>query len=101
MVGVDLDKQLDFVFLVLKVFGILQVLGEECEIGIIELFQCVMMLKSIVYCFLQIMKLLGYVVQEGEFEKYFFIFKLFELGVCVLQNVDLVCSVDIQMCEFL
>lgn len=52
MVNVDLDKQFDFVFFVLKVFGILQVLGEECEIGIIELLQCVMMLKSIVYCFL-------------------------------------------------
>lgn len=84
MVNVDLDKQFDFVFFVLKVFGILQVLGEECEIGIIELLQCVMMLKSIVYCFLQIMKILGYVVQEGELEKYFLILKLFELGVCVL-----------------
>lgn len=84
MVNVDLDKQLDFVFSVLKVFGILQVLGEECEIGITELLQCVMMLKSTVYCFLQTMKTLGYVVQEGELEKYSLTLKLFELGVCVL-----------------
>lgn len=84
MVNVDLDKQFDFVFFVLKVFGILQALGEEREIGIIELSQRVMMLKSIVYRFLQIMKILGYVAQEGESEKYFLILKLFELGVRAL-----------------
>lgn len=95
MANADLDKQLDFVFFVLKVFGILQALGEEREIGITELLQRVMMLKSTVYCFLQTMKTLGYVAQEGELEKYFLTLKLFELGACALQNVDLICSADI------
>ncbi len=37
MAGADLDKQPDSVSSVLKVFGILQALGEEREIGIAEL----------------------------------------------------------------
>lgn len=41
----DLDKQPDSVSSVLKVFGILQALGEEREIGITELSQRVMMSK--------------------------------------------------------
>lgn len=61
----DLDKQPDSVSSVLKVFGILQALGEEREIGITELSQRVMMSKSTVYRFLQTMKSLGYVAQEG------------------------------------
>ncbi len=51
----DLDKQPDSVSSVLKVFGILQALGEEREIGITELSQRVMMSKSTVYRFLQTM----------------------------------------------
>ena len=39
----DLDKQPDSVSSVLKVFGILQALGEAREIGITELSQRVMM----------------------------------------------------------
>ncbi len=68
MAGADLDKQPDSVSSVLKVFGILQALGEEREIGITELSQRVMMSKSTVYRFLQTMKSLGYVAQEGESE---------------------------------
>lgn len=64
MAGADLDKQPDSVSSVLKVFGILQALGEEREIGITELSQRVMMSKSTVYRFLQTMKSLGYVAQE-------------------------------------
>ena len=56
MAGADLDKQPDSVSSVLKVFGILQALGEEREIGITELSQRVMMSKSTVYRFLQTMK---------------------------------------------
>ena len=93
----DLDKQPDSVSSVLKVFGILQALGEEREIGITELSQRVMMSKSTVYRFLQTMKSLGYVAQEGESEKYSLTLKLFELGARALQNVDLVRSADIQM----
>ena len=88
----DLDKQPDSVSSVLKVFGILQALGEEREIGITELSQRVMMSKSTVYRFLQTMKTLGYVAQEGESEKY-------SLGARALQNVDLIRSADIQMRE--
>ena len=95
----DLDKQPDSVSSVLKVFGILQALGEEREIGITELSQRVMMSKSTVYRFLQTMKSLGYVAQEGESEKYSLTLKLFELGARALQNVDLVRSADIQMRE--
>jgi len=95
----DLDKQPDSVSSVLKVFGILQALGEEREIGITELSQRVMMSKSTVYRFLQTMKTLGYVAQEGESEKYSLTLKLFELGARALQNVDLIRSADIQMRE--
>lgn len=98
MAGADLDKQPDSVSSVLKVFGILQALGEEREIGITELSQRVMMSKSTVYRFLQTMKSLGYVAQEGESEKYSLTLKLFELARA-LQNVDLVRSADIQMRE--
>lgn len=95
----DLDKQPDSVSSVLKVFGILQALGEEREIGITELSQRVMMSKSTVYRFLQTMKSLGYVTQEGESEKYSLTLKLFELGAKALQNVDLIRSADIEMRE--
>lgn len=99
MVISDHDKQPDSVSSVLKVFGILQALGEEREIGITELSQRVMMSKSTVYRFLQTMKSLGYVDQEGESEKYTLTLKLFELGARALQNVDLIRSADIQMRE--
>jgi len=99
MANADLDKQPDSVSSVLKVFGILQALGEERENGITELSQRVMMSKSTVYRFLQTMKSLGYVSQEGESEKYALTLKLFELGAKALQNVDLIRSADIQMRE--
>lgn len=86
MANADLDKQPDSVSSVLKVFGILQALGEEREIGITELSQRVMMSKSTVYRFLQTMKTLGYVAQEGESEKYSLTLKLFELGARALQK---------------
>ena len=52
MAVADLDKQPDSVSSVLKVFGILQALGEEREIGITELSQRVMMSKApfIAFC---------------------------------------------------
>jgi len=97
MAMTELDRQPDSVSSVLKVFGILQALGEEREIGITELSQRVMMSKSTVYRFLQTMKSLGYVAQEGESEKYSLTLKLFELGAKALQNVDLIRIADIQM----
>lgn len=47
----DFSKQQDSVSSVLKVFGILQALGDEHEIGVTELSQRVMMSKSTVYRF--------------------------------------------------
>lgn len=98
MAGADLDKQPDSVSSVLKVFGILQALGEEREIGITELSQRVMMSKSTVYRFLQTMKSLGYVAQEGESEILSHP-QAVRTGARALQNVDLVRSADIQMRE--
>ncbi|AKJ43459.1 DNA-binding transcriptional regulator KdgR [Pragia fontium] len=95
----DLDKQPDSVSSVLKVFGILNALGEEREMGISELAQQIMMSKSTVYRFLQTMKSLGYVTQEEETDKYSLTLKLFELGAKSLQNVDLIRYANIQMRE--
>lgn len=97
MTSADTDKQPDSVSSVMKVFGILQALGEERENGITELSQRVMMSKSTVYRFLQTMKSLGYVSQEGESEKYALTLKLFELGAKALENVDLIRSADVKM----
>ncbi|MFG1172336.1 DNA-binding transcriptional regulator KdgR [Erwiniaceae bacterium CAU 1747] len=99
MVSPDSDKQPDAVSSVMKVFGIMQALGEEREIGITELSQRLMMSKSTVYRFLQTMKTLGYVSQEDESEKYALTLKLFELGAKALENVDLIRSADVQMRE--
>lgn len=99
MANDDMDKQPDSVSSVLKVFGILKALGEERAQGITELSQRVMMSKSTVYRFLQTMKSLGYVSQEGDSEKYSLTLKLFELGAKALENVDLIRSADVQMRE--
>lgn len=93
----DFSKQQDSVSSVLKVFGILQALGDEHEIGVTELSQRVMMSKSTVYRFLQTMKSLGYVRQEGENDKYSLTLKLFDLGAKALQHVDLIRIADQQM----
>ncbi|WP_392411267.1 DNA-binding transcriptional regulator KdgR [Edwardsiella piscicida] len=95
----EIDKQPDAVSSVLKVFGILQALSEEREIGITELSQRVLMSKSTVYRFLQTMKSLGYVAQDSGTEKYTLTLKLFELGAHALQNVDLIRLADIEMRE--
>lgn len=100
MASSDNEKsQPDAVSSVMKVFGILQALGEDRDHGITELSQRVMMSKSTVYRFLQTMKALGYVAQEGESEKYSLTLKLFELGAKALQNVDLIRSADVEMRE--
>ena len=99
MVPDSKDKQPDSVSSVQKVFGILQALSEERDHGITELAQRLMMSKSTVYRFLQTMKSLGYVAQEGESEKYSLTLKLFEMGSKALQNIDLIRSADVQMRE--
>ncbi|MGR5140145.1 DNA-binding transcriptional regulator KdgR [Photobacterium sp. DNB23_23_1] len=90
-------KQPEAVSSVMKVFGILQALGEQKEIGVTELSQRLMMSKSTVYRFLQTMKMLGYVSQEGETDKYALTLKLFELGAASLEHVDLIDLCDKEM----
>ncbi|WP_047047720.1 DNA-binding transcriptional regulator KdgR [Vibrio mexicanus] len=91
------DKQPESVSSVLKTFGILQALSKQKDIGISDLAQTLMMSKSTVYRFLQTMKTLGYVAQEGESENYSLTLKLFELGSTALEYVDLVDLADIEM----
>lgn len=82
---------------VLKVFNILQALSEQKEIGVSELSQRLMMSKATTYRFLQTMKSLGYVVQEGEADKYRLTLKLFEIGAKSLEYVDLIELADKEM----
>ncbi len=90
-------KQPDAVSSVMKVFGILQALSEQKDIGITELSQRLMMSKSTTYRFLQTMKMLGYVTQEGEADKYSLTLKLFEVGAKSLEYVDLITIADKEM----
>lgn len=75
---------------VLKVFNILSALAEQKEIGVSELSHRLMMSKATTYRFLQTMKTLGFVEQEGEADKYALTLKLFEVGSKALEHVDLV-----------
>ncbi|PIJ51435.1 DNA-binding transcriptional regulator KdgR [Erwinia sp. OLTSP20] len=95
----DHDKQPDAVSSVVKVFAILQALGEAGATGITELAQRVGMSKSTVYRFVQTMKAQGYVSQQGETEKYRLTLKLFELGSASLQQLDLIRLADAEMRE--
>lgn len=80
-----------------KVFVILAALGECGQIGISELSQRLGMSKTTVHRFLQTLKALGYVSQEGETDRYRLTIRLFELGAQALENVDLVREADIEM----
>ncbi|TNH19331.1 DNA-binding transcriptional regulator KdgR [Testudinibacter sp. TR-2022] len=91
------DTQPDSVSSVLKVFGILEALAEQKEIGITDLAQRLMMSKSTTYRFLQTMKTLGFVSQQGESDKYGLTLKLFELGAKSLEYVDLISLADKEM----
>ncbi len=87
----------DSVSSVMKVFGILQAISDEPEIGITELSQRILMPKSTVYRFLQTMKTMGYISQEEDRDKYSLTLKLFELGSKALQHTDLIKCADIKM----
>ena len=93
----DKATQPESVSSVLKVFSILQALGEQKEIGVSELSQRLMMSKATTYRFLQTMKTLGYVTQEDEADKYSLTLKLFELGAKSLEHVDLISLADKEM----
>lgn len=91
------DNAPDSVASVLKVFGILQAISEEKDIGVTELSQKVMMSKSTVYRFLQTMKTLGYINQEGESDKYSLSLKLFEISNKALENQNFLKIADSEM----
>lgn len=93
----DKPTQPEAVSSVLKVFNILESLGEQKEIGISELSQRLMMSKATTYRFLQTMKSLGYVSQQGEADKYSLTLKMFELGAKSLEWVDLIAIAEKEM----
>lgn len=84
------SKQPESVAAVLKVFAILQALGERQDVGISDLSVRLAMPKATVYRFLQTMKTLGYVRQEPDSERYGLAMRMFELGAKALQVPDLV-----------
>lgn len=75
---------------VLKVFAILNALGERNETGISDLSVRLAMPKATVYRFLQTMKTLGYVRQEADSERYGLDIKMYEIGAKALQYPDLI-----------
>ncbi|MDD1782636.1 DNA-binding transcriptional regulator KdgR [Enterovibrio sp. ZSDZ35] len=91
------NKQPDAVSSVQKTMAIFETLSSEKEIGISELAQRLMMSKSTVYRFLQTMKTLGYVSQEGESERYALTLKLFEVGARALEYVDIIDYANAEM----
>jgi IclR family transcriptional regulator, KDG regulon repressor len=84
------SKQPESVAAVLKVFAILQALGERNETGVSELSVRLAMPKATIYRFLQTMKSLGYVRQEPDSERYGLTMRMFELGSKALTYPDLV-----------
>lgn len=91
------DTQPEAVSSVLKVFTILEALSTQKDIGITELSQRLMMSKSTTYRFLQTMKNLGFVYQEGKTDKYGLTIKLFEVGATALEYNDLISLADREM----
>jgi len=84
------SKQPESVAAVLKVFAILNALGERSDIGITDLSVRLAMPKATVYRFLQTMKSLGYVRQEADSERYGLAMRTFELGAKALPSPELI-----------
>ncbi len=84
------SKQPESVAAVLKVFAILQALGERDETGISDLSMRLAMPKATIYRFLQTMKSLGYVRQEADSERYGLTMRMYELGTKALQYPNLI-----------
>lgn len=80
---------------VLKVFNILQALGEDKNHDLSELSQRLMMSKAKTIHFLETMTTLGYVTKQGE--DYTLTLKLFELGSKTLEYIDLETIADKEM----
>lgn len=90
-------NQSESVSSVTKVFSILTALSEQKEIGVTDLSTRLMMSKATTYRFLQTMKSLGFVAQEGDADKYSLTLKLFELSAKALEYVDLIEIADKEM----
>ena len=90
MINEENTQQIEPVSSVMKVFAILNALAEHKSLGVTELSQIVMTSKSTVYRFLQTMKMLGFVSQEGDDDRYSLTLKLFEVSARALEHVDLV-----------
>ena len=90
------DKQ---VSAAVRVFSILEALSHGGYIGVTELAGQTHLSKATAYRFLQTMKELGYVAQEGDSEKYGLTIKMFQLGSGALSNLDLIQLADTQMRE--
>lgn len=95
----DNNQQIEPVSSVMKVFAILNALAEKKSLGVTELSQIVMTSKSTVYRFLQTMKILGFVRQEGDDDRYSLTLKLFEVSSKSLEYVDLISLTEPYMAE--
>ncbi len=72
-----------------KTMCLLEALAQEKELGVTDLAERAGMHKSTVYRFLNALKDLGYVHQNGSNDKYSLTLKLFELGSSVLSRMEL------------
>ncbi len=72
-----------------RVFGIVEELAKEPDLGLSELSKRIGMSKSTIFRFLQTMKSLGYVNQDTESERYSLTLKLFQVGSKVLNIRDI------------
>lgn len=90
MINEENNQQIEPVSAVLKVFAIVNALAEHKSLGITELAQIVHGSKSTVYRFLQTMKMLGFVSQEGDHDRYSLTLKLFEVSAKALDHIDLI-----------
>ena len=87
----------DTVAAVEKAFAILDCLGNKRDMSVTEMAQQLALSKSSVHRLLQTLKVLGFVAQDGESDRYRATLKLFELGGKVLENTDLVREADEEM----
>lgn len=74
---------------VVKTMRILESLSQDHSLGVTELSNTLRMHKSTVYRFLNSLKELGYVRQDPETERYSMTLKLFEIGMTVLDRLEL------------
>ncbi|MEG1202606.1 MAG: helix-turn-helix domain-containing protein, partial [Comamonas sp.] len=91
------NDKADTVAAVEKAFAILDCLGNKRDMSVTEMSLQLALSKSSVHRLLHTLKVLGYVAQDGESDRYRATLKLFELGGKVLENTDLVREADEEM----